>query len=312
MTPTSGGRKGMNMFLVVLLVLSLIGNAVGAFVAYKYMNLRTWFAESQVKQSDSGAANRGLSASVTALTAELDKYVDTRMVFLHHSVGRRLLNEGDLRKDLLEMGILVKSATYGDEVGENTDMCHWAGKFDSNMTEILDFSASGNKYHTDGITNDIVVFKPCYPNSDIEADGSEPGDPYSTTRTIANYKATFDHIRPLMAAHPDKLFIYMTAPPRVPDATTAEMAARARKFNAWLINEFQPAYQRETGQNNFYVFDLFGTLANDNGFLKGEYRLALPGDSHPNEAGSEAAVKAFMAMFRPLWADWKASGAKTS
>lgn len=306
MTSTAGGRKGMNTLLIVLLVLSLIGNAVGAFVVYKYLNLRTWFAEGQAKQADCGAANSGLTASVTELTAALDKVADTRMVFLHHSVGRRILNEGGLRNDLLEMGILVKSATYGDEVGENTDICHWAGKFDSSMDDILQFSASGNRYLTDGQSNDIVVFKPCYPNSDIVGEGTEPGDPYGEEQTIANYKATFNHIRPLMAAHPNKLFIYMTAPPRVPEATTAEMAARARKFNNWLVNVYQPAYKTETGQNNFFVFDLFGTLADDKGFLKGEYRLNLPGDSHPNEKGSKMAASAFMAMFRTLWTGWQA------
>lgn len=307
MTHTVGGRRGMNTFLVVLLVLSLIGNAVGAYVVYKYLNLRTWFAEGQIKQADCGAANRGLGASITELTAELDKQADTRMVFLHHSVGRRILNEGGLRNDLLQMGVLVKSATYGDEVGEHTDVCHWAGKFDSSMQDILEFSASGNRYHKDGTTNDIVVFKPCYPNSDIVGEGTEPGDPYGAEQTTANYKATFNHIRPLMAAHPDKLFIYMTAPPRVPEATTAEMAARARLFNDWLIKEFQPTYQSETGQNNFFVFDLFGTLADERGFLKSEYRLNLTGDSHPNEKGAKAAAAAFMTMFRSLWPSWKSA-----
>ncbi len=311
MTVTTGGRKGMNTALVVLLVLSLIGNAVGAYVVYKYMNLRTWFAEGQAKQADCAAANRGLTASVNELTAELDRHVSARMVYLHHSVGRRLLNEGGLRNELLAMGVLVKSATYGDEIGEHTDICHWAGKFDSSMQDILEFSSAGNRYHKDGTTNNIVLFKPCYPNSDIVGEGTPPGDPYGVEQTIANYKATFNHIRPLMAAHPGKLFVYMTAPPRVPEATTAEMAARARAFNNWLVNEFQPAYQRETGRDNFYVFDLFSTLADDKGFLKAEYRLGLTGDSHPNEKGAKAAVAAFMTMFRALWPQWSAVHAQS-
>ncbi|MBD3401565.1 hypothetical protein GF420_01615 [candidate division GN15 bacterium] len=311
MSTVSSGRNKMNTLLVVLLVISLIGNAVGVYVVYKYMNLRTWFAEAQAKLSDCGDANRGLTASVNDLTAELDQHVDTRMVYLHHSVGRRILSQGGLRNDLLDMGILVKSATYGDEIGEDTDICHWAGKFDSSMSDILEFRSHGNLYHSDGTTNDIVVFKPCYPNSDIVGEGTMPGDPYGEERTMANYKATFEHIKPLMAEHPNKLFIYMTAPPRVPEATTVEMAARAKEFNDWLINEFQPNYATETGQNNFYVFDLFGTLANEKGFLRADYRLNLPGDSHPNEAGAKAAASAFLAMFQPLWNDWKPKLAKS-
>ena len=295
----------MNKLLIIVLIISLIGNVIGLFVFYKFWTLRGYFAEAERQINSYRTTIDNLNEQVADLTGRLDRYTDNRMVFLHHSVGKGLLNDGGLRDQLLDMGILVKSATYGDSLGEDTDMNHWAGKFNEKIDEIFHFRNHPNQYYEDGTSNDIIMFKSCFPNSDIVAEGEGFGDPNAAERTIANYIATFESLKDEMKKYPDKLFIYLTAPPRHPEATNAEYAARARKFNDWLLKVFQPEYAKETGLNNFHVFDLFGVLSDDNNFLKKEYLRDRPQDSHPNEAGSKTAVSAFVKFFRPIWIEWQ-------
>jgi hypothetical protein len=203
------------------------------------------------------------------------------------------------------MGVFVKGATYGDNVGNLTDIRHWVPKFKDNMDSILSFKMHPDKYYDDGTGNDIVMFKSCFPNSDIIEDGPEPGMPTGEIRSLANYRAAFVALKEEFVKNEDRLFIYMTAPPLVPEATTIERAARARKFNTWLIDEFVPAYNRETELNNFIAFNLFEILADEDGFLRKEYRLGRPGDSHPNEKANKIVAKNFMEFFRPLWLAWQ-------
>lgn len=295
----------MNRIMLIILAVSIIGNLIGLFVFYKYWTLKGYFGEAEARLNDYRRNAEVLDQSVSDMTAQLDKNAEHRMIFLHHSVGKGLLDNGGLRQGLMDMGILVKGATYGDEIGEDTDMNHWVKKFREEMDKILRFSAHPNRYNSEGFTNDIIMFKSCFPNSDIIAEGTEPGDPDSPEKNLANYRATFIALKTEMVKYPDKLFIYLTAPPRVPEASSPDNAARARKFNEWLIKEFQPAYTAETGINNFYVFDLFSTLAGSDNFLNTEYRLQRSGDSHPNLKGSQTATEEFIRFFRPIWVKWQ-------
>jgi len=291
----------MNKILIIILAVSIIGNLVGLFIAYKFLNSRDWLRQSETKLAETQSSAAGLSEAVSAMTTKLDETASARMIFLHHSVGRGLLERGKLREQLLNRGILVKGATFGDELGENTDMNFWLEKFRTRMPQILSFKAHPNQYRSDSITNDVVVFKSCFPNSDIIADGAEPGDPSVPMRTIANYKALFAQLRQEFAKYPKTFFIYLTAPPLVPELTTPVNAKRARTFNTWVVNEFVPAYKRETGLDNFAAFDLFAVLADNDNVLKAEYRQDIEGDSHPNTKGSRVSVEAFLKFFDPVW-----------
>jgi hypothetical protein len=291
--------------MLVLLIISIIGNLFGIYILYKFISLKGYLTEAEAGLKTTQRTITSLNESIAHLTGKLDDHATTRMVFLHHSVGKGLLNNGGLRDHLLDMGILVKSATYGDELGDDTDMNHWAGKFRENMDKILKFKSHPDQYMENDMANDIVMFKSCFPNSDIIGDGESPGDPFSPEKNLANYKATFARLKDDMAKYPNKLFVYLTAPPRVPDITTQDKANRARQFNDWLISDFQPAYVNDTGLDNFVVFDLFGVLTGEDNFLKVEYRYDRKGDSHPNTIGSKKAVEEFIKFFRPIWIKWQ-------
>jgi hypothetical protein len=288
----------MNKILIILLVVSIVGNLIGLFVLYKYFGAKKSIG---YVRAELGRTNN----RVEDLTEVLDRQYNKRMIFLHHSVGRGILYEGGLRDSLLELGIVVKGATYGDEIGEKTDMNDWLPKFQKDMNRILRFKAHPDRYYSDATTNDIVMFKSCFPNSNIVGNGEMPGDPVSSHRTLANYKTAFDKIGGEMSKYPERLYIYVTAPPLVPESTSPENAQRAGAFNRWVTSEYLPAYEEKTGHFNFVVFDLFNVLADESGHLKESFRRPRQGDSHPNPEANKAAAEAFMEFFRPVWEKWE-------
>lgn len=287
----------MNKLIVAILVISLVINVIGVYFLWEYRKTKGQVANLQYSLDEA----RG---SVDRLTDALDRSYSHRLVFLHHSVGSGLLYQGGLRDSLLQLGISVRGATYGDEIGQQTDMADWLPKFKNDLPRVLTFKGHPDLYYKDGTNNNIVMFKSCFPNSQIESDGTAPGNPNSRERTIANYKAVFDGLGREMRKYPNNLFVYLTYPPQVPAVTTPTHAARARQFNRWLIEEFLPSYQKETGLDNFVVFDLFDFLADENNVLKTNYRVSIPNDSHPNELANREAVRQFMEFFRPIWTNW--------
>lgn len=249
------------------------------------------------------------------------------LLFIHHSVGNNWLEDGlhsallaksyvDERNDAYYGTVLDpdpgRGPSLGDVPGDLTDMHHWILWFNDYL--------EGVKLHgsADGM-NHIIMFKSCYPNSNISSDGSEPGNPFSSEKTLANYKAVYRHpdgtghsythdgavywpLEDVFASNPDVLFIPVTAPPlhyAPADATTDANAHRAREFNNWLKDEWLPAYNAaHPGLNNVAVFDFFDVLAyaDDDpahpNRLKAEYG-GESGDSHPNTAGNLVATEVF-------------------
>ncbi len=283
----------MNKIFAIVLVFSI----VGLFFAYHF-----WQLKRQVNRLQSTV--RESEKTIAALTDIAEKNCAHRMVFLHHSVGEGILEEGNLRDSLRQVGVAVKGMTYGDSIGQYTDMCNWLPKFQIDMKGILQFQNHPDVYYADGRTNDIVMFKSCYPNSNIDADDSGPGDPSSTKRTMANYQAVFAGLAGEIQKYPSTLFIYMTIPPLVPLETTPENAGRASAFNSWLKDEFLTAYYKESRLHNFVIFDLFDVLADQNNVLKAKYRNDNPRDSHPNALGNREAARRFMEFYRPVWTAW--------
>ena len=244
-------------------------------------------------------------------------------IFIHHSCGENWLNSGLLRALLAKDYIDDRNdITYGVEVrpdpgrpgslgpvpGELTDMNHWILWFN-------DYLDSVRRHGCAGGVNRIVLFKSCFPNSHVDAGGSEPGDPFSDWKTLANYKAVYRHpagpgntyrhdghvYRPLedvFAQNPDTLFIPVTAPPECWQDADRQTAAQARAFNEWLKGEWLANYVRSTGRRNVAVFDWFDVLACPAGDpshpnqLRADYG-GSSGDSHPNDSANAHSTRVF-------------------
>lgn len=244
-------------------------------------------------------------------------------VFIHHSCGSGWLSGG------LEAGLLAKDyiderndigydttmspdggrpASLGGVPGDNTNMNHWILWFNDYLGGVRSHGCA-NGY------NRIIMFKSCYPISNVSAVGTLPGDPFSGTQTITNYQAVYRHangpgntysyggytylpLEDIFAANPDILFIPVTAPSLIPGETNDDNAHRARQFNNWLKNEWLPSYHAANpGLDNVAVLDWFNFLAYSDDHstepsqTKFEYRTS---DSHPNSTANSASTVEFI------------------
>jgi hypothetical protein len=292
------------------------------------------------------------------------------LVFVHHSVGNNWLNSG-LHDALLAKDYIGQrnDISYGVDVvpdagrpdslkspsGDYTDMSHWILWFNDYLGSVKSYAtpyglakiisrlsdAVGVGKIQGGATgfNRIVMFKSCFPNSNIVSNGAEPGDPFDSSPTLANYRAVYRHpdgpghtythagntykpLEDVFAENPDVLFIAITAPPlhyAPVDATNDDNAHRARVFNNWLQNDWLAGYQAaHPGLNNVVVFDLFNVLAYSDDYpvhpnrLKAEYG-GESGDSHPNAAANAYLTQVFAAgpdnFIDSAWRAFRASQA---
>jgi uncharacterized repeat protein (TIGR01451 family) len=249
------------------------------------------------------------------------------LVFIHHSCGNNWLNnslhDALLTKDYIDerndiyYGTTMspdpgRPSSLGGTPGDNTNMNHWIRWFNDYLNGVKSHGSA------DGF-NRIIMFKSCYPISNIGSDGTEPGDPFSSSQTTANYKAVYRHpdgsgntytdggytykpLEDIFAENPDTLFIPVTAPPRhyaPSDATNDTEAHRARTFNDWLKNDWLASYNAaHPGLNNVAVFDWFDVLtyaddhADHPNRLKAEYG-GESGNSHPNSTANAYSTQIF-------------------
>ncbi len=267
-----------------------------------------------------------LCPGLTGMRAGIaDVFTEHDLVFIHHSCGSNWLNAG-LHAALLNKDYIDErnDITYGTDMpsdtgqpdslattpGDNTNMNHWILWFNDYLGRVEDHVA------VDG-GNRIIMFKSCYPISNIVSDGSEPGDPFISSQTVTNYKAVYRHpsgpgntygtdnykpLEDIFAENPDTLFIPVTAPPRhygPSDATNDAEAHRARLFNNWLKNDWLSDYNADNPVlNNVAVFDWFDVLAYADDHvlhpnrLKNEYG-GNAGDSHPNSPANAYSTAIF-------------------
>jgi uncharacterized repeat protein (TIGR01451 family) len=270
------------------------------------------------------------TAMLFSASAQGDVYhaaTDDDLVFIHHSCGNNWLNNSlhnallakdyiDERNDIY-YGTTMSSdpgrpASLGGTPGDNTNMNHWILWFNDYLDGVKSHGAA------DGF-NRIIMFKSCYPISNISSDGTEPGDPFSSSQTTVSYKAVYRHpdgsgntythdsytykpLEDIFAENPDTLFIPVTAPPRhyaPSDATNDAEAHRARQFNNWLKNDWLASYNAaHPGLNNVAVFDWFDVLAYPDDHSSHPNRLRAEyggesGDSHPNDTANAYSTQVF-------------------
>ena len=245
------------------------------------------------------------------------------LLFIHHSCGATLMadkgekkgeyclypshpNGGGLRSLLKQNNYNVHEATYGSKIGQDTDINHWHAKFRDHMDIILKTDLQ-DELHTDDALNNIVVFKSCYPNNNIIADGTSPGDPDSDVKTLANYKTAYNSLLPYFKEHPETLFVAMTAPPIVKPWMNSykemllnligkgpeEIGRRARVFNNW-IKDVETGWLKDYDLKNVVVFDLYDILTGEGESNWTKYPTRDGKNSHPNSEGNTKAATEFI------------------
>jgi hypothetical protein len=200
----------------------------------------------------------------------------SRIIFLHHSCGENLIEQGHVRQGLTALGYEFYDHGYNGDGLRLADGSHAGTNFDvpDDNTDPDGFVRIFAQPLHDPPDNtfshlmqyDVVAFKSCYPVSNIWGD-----------EHLAEYQSYYLSIRERMDQYPDRIFIIVTQPPQVPTNSDPAEAARARAFANWLQSDEYLA-----GHPNVFVFDFFGLLAGADNFLRPEYRMDEY-DAHPNE-----------------------------
>ncbi len=130
-----------------------------------------------------------------------------------------------------------------------------------------------------------VVFKHCYPVSNIDKDSGKP-DINSPTRTLENYKLQYNALKQKMREFPDTKFVLWTGAIHVKKAISEDQAQRMKEFADWVRNEWD-----EKG-DNIFLWDFYRLETEGGLYLKEEY-AASSGDSHPNKKFSKKVAPYF-------------------
>jgi len=213
------------------------------------------------------------------------------IIFVHRSVGKGMLDQGNLRETLTANGFQVWDQGYRveglrDPAGNNTGLTYFIPGDNTDPDGLYElFSETITSVPINGLSelflHDVIIIKSCFTASDIGDDAKLETD-----------KQYYRAISAVMGQHPEKLFILLTQPPRNPAETEAASARRARELAGWLVSD-----EFIQGHVNIKVFNLFDLLAEsdqaapDANTLKSIYRNGT--DSHPNDAGSLAAGQQF-------------------
>ena len=277
-----------------------------------------------------------------------------KLIFIHHSTGSAWLADywGCLAIALCANNYFVSDTTYGwgpDAIGDLTDVGQWWNWFrgprrdvylDALYKESDPYEGYTRLSQDPGGENRIVLFKSCFPNSQISGNPDDPprvgANPLrgqisdSPYMTVANVKGIYNDLLAYFATRRDKLFILITSPPHVEAATDPAHAANARAVNNWLVREWLKPYVH----NNVAVFDFYNVLTsnggntqtNDLGRLAGNHHRYRSGlaehsqtvssdtcaygrseeDSHPTAAGGKKASSEFVGLLNLYYARWKA------
>ncbi len=250
-----------------------------------------------------------------------------KLIFIHHSTGENWIRDdyGGLGLALSQNNYFVSDTNYGwgpDAIGDRTDIPNWTEWFASEgtpryMSALFNESGQNAAYtrtvSDPGGENEIVVFKSCFPNSELEGNPDDPPDPEGWL-SVGHVKFVYNEILRYFGTRPDKLFIVITAPP-LSDGTYAE---NARAFNNWLLND----WLRENNYtlNNVAVFDFYNVLTDPNAhhrFANGQVEHIATGrntlyypseDDHPSAQGSRKATEEFVPLLNVFYHRWQSGG----
>ncbi len=208
------------------------------------------------------------------------------IIFMHHSTGANLIEFGNVRPALSALGYAFWDHDYNDPGLRDPDGNYTGTNWDTSDDNMpSDWNEVFGQEVTDPPSNvlshmlqyDVIIFKSCFPASAIDSD-----------EQLEEYREYFSNIRDVIDEHPDKLFIAFTTPPLVPNETTPEAAARARQWAEYLSSD-----EFLEGHPNLVIFDFFNLMADEDGYLRAEYRYD-EWDSHPNEYANGIAGPIFV------------------
>jgi hypothetical protein len=244
---------------------------------------------------------------------------------VHHSCGNNWLDtgNGNLGDTLGANNYYVRDTYYGwdapynPDIGDRTDTADWPtwfvdtaiqGNGVARRDNIMGALYATNNQHAGytaiddpGGENEIVMFKSCYPCSEV--DGS-----------IADEQAVYDSLLPYFASRTDKLFILVTPP----GETVVSSWSLTQQLCDWLCDE-SGGWLAGYPYRNVAVFDFYTVLSETDAHhrvYEGDIQhYPSPsadgtspyhnGDNHPNAAGNQKATDEFVPLLNCFYHRWR-------
>ena len=281
---------------------------------FGYQNMIYTYSKILDTYNDTGALPDSiLVRSWTEIISLPNPSSTVKLTFIHHSCGSNWLanGNGNLGADLNANNYYVTDTNYGwdaevdDNLGDHTNTNDWYLWFnDVKMPYVYNNNAQTvytNTITNPGGENEIIMFKSCYPLSEV---GS----------SINDEKTLYNNLKAYFAAHPDKMFILVTPP----GETTVSSYQLTRDLCNWLVDTENGWLSDYTG-DNVYVFDLYCVLSEVNSHHRwyngqiqhvyaSDYDGVSPyhnGDDHPNSTGNRKATTEFITFLNYAYNQWK-------
>jgi hypothetical protein len=249
------------------------------------------------------------------------------LIFIHHSCGENWLadDNGGLALELGRNNYFVSDTNYGwgpDAIGDRTDIPDWLEWFcgpdhDRYLTALFNEHGQNSEYSRQlsdrGGENQVILFKSCFPNSNLEG---SPGDPPASEAdySIGGAKYVYNQLLTYFKTRPDKLFVVITAPP----VSDPSYAANARDFNNWLVDTWLD--ENDYPYSNVAIFDFYNVLTGpqnhhrlsggqiEHTYVAGMNTAYYPtDDDHPSSSGNRKATQEFVPLLNVFYNRWQAS-----
>lgn len=218
-----------------------------------------------------------------------------KIIFLHHSTGEVIKNGG--KTPVRFIGRFIKLDNYvskwfkdynksnntnyifEDQYFPKREPYGWSNyPFDYYNIWVKN---AGDKLYMDEPTLEIltkqynlIIFKHCYPVSNIEADINQP-DINSSEKRLENYKLQYLALKQKMQEFKQTKFLVWTGAAQVEKNTTVEHAQRAKAFFDWVRDEW------DSPDDNIYLWDFYELETGGAHTLKPEFARSQ-NDSHPD------------------------------
>jgi hypothetical protein len=248
-----------------------------------------------------------------------------RLVFVHHSCGNNWLDtgNGNLGNTLGSNNYYVRDTYYGwdapynTDIGDSTDTTDWYTWFadttiqgngmarrDNIMGALYTTSNQNATYSPiadPGGENDIIMFKSCYPNSEVGG-------------SISDEKALYNDLLAYFASRTDKLFVLVT-PPGETNVSSWELT---EELCNWLCDN-ENGWLSRYPYHNVAVFDFYNVLSETDAHHRihdgqvQHYNSPSAdgnspyhnGDDHPNSTGNQKSTDEFVPLLNSFYNCWQ-------
>lgn len=223
----------------------------------------------------------------TAASSNSSSEETLNVIFLHHSTGKVIWDAG-VKKWFKQYNKKAGTSYQITEREFPAESPYGWNNYPYDYWNIWVNNAGPNPYKNEPTLemldeeNNLIVFKHCFPVSDIKEDTGNP-DVSSSEKRIENYTLQYQALKTKMHQFPGTAFLVWTGAALARQATSEDNAARAREFFEWVKNEWD-----EPG-DNIYVWDFFGLETDGGLYLNDEYAESAT-NSHPKKKFAKTAV----------------------